>query len=118
MNKNTSFHSINVRALLTIDRVCCVQAVGGDAVQAGARVPALQDVPAAHRQVAAASHRQLTADPLPPQREDPQVQAAVPRGGRRGARPRPGQAGRQAGEGRGRGVQVRGEHRGHVTRDT
>ena len=62
MNKNTSFHSINVRALLTIDRVCCVQAVGGDAVQAGARVPALQDVPAAHRQVAAASHRQLTAD--------------------------------------------------------
>ena len=63
MNKNTSFHSINVRALLTIDGGCCVQAVGGDAVQAGARVPALQDVPAAHRQVAAAaSHHQLTAD--------------------------------------------------------
>ena len=56
MNKNASFlHSINVRALLTIDRVCCVQAVGGDAVQAGARVPAVQDVQAPHRQVAAAA---------------------------------------------------------------
>ena len=31
-------------------------------MQAGARVPALQDVPAAHRQVAAAAPHQLTAD--------------------------------------------------------